>query len=79
MKALCVAALQVVGGAFIAVAFLQWATYEYPAINPFAPGAILAPGMLSQLFNWILVCLLGTTGLVLIGFAQSWRRQQRCR
>jgi hypothetical protein len=75
MKALCVALLQLVGGVFILTAFLQWLTYAYPDINPFAPGAILMPGMLSPLFNWILVCLLGSTGLVLIGFASSWRRQ----
>lgn len=79
MKGLCGACLQLVGGALVVAAIVQWATYEYPDINPFAPGAILAPGMLSQLFNWVLVCLLGTTGLVAIGFACSWREQQRRR
>lgn len=79
MKALCAACLQLVGGALVLAAILQWATYEYPDINAFAPGAIFAPGMLSQLFNWILVCFLGTTGVVLIGFARSWREQQRRR
>ncbi|WP_027170506.1 hypothetical protein [Mesorhizobium sp. WSM3224] len=77
MKALCAACLQVVGGAFLVVALLQWVTYEYPDLNPFMPGAIFAPGMLSQLFNWIFVCLLGTTGAVLIGFARSWQQQRR--
>lgn len=76
MKALSVALLQLVGGSLIAAAFLQWVTYEYPDINPLAPAAIFAPGMLSQPFNWILVCLLGTTGVVLIGFARSWRQRQ---
>ncbi len=52
MKALCAACLQVVGGVFLVVALLQWVTYEYPDINPFRPGAIFAPGMLSQLFNF---------------------------
>lgn len=76
MKALSVALLQLVGGSLIAAAFLQWVTYEYPDINLFAPGAIFSPGMLSQPFNWILVCLLGTTGVVLIGFARSWRQRR---
>lgn len=79
MKAAIVTMLQLGGGVFIVVAVLQWATYEYPDINPFAPGPIFAPGMLSQPFNWMLVCLLGTTGVVLIGFARSWRQQQRGR
>ncbi|PBB16544.1 hypothetical protein [Mesorhizobium sp. WSM4313] len=79
MKALCIAGLRLVGGVLIVAAVLQWATFDYPDINPFAPGAILAAGMLSQLFNWILVCLLGTTGVVLIGFGRSWRQQKRGR
>ncbi|RWB91155.1 MAG: hypothetical protein EOQ52_06935 [Mesorhizobium sp.] len=79
MKAACIAVLQLVGGVFIVAAFLQWATFEYPDINPFGPGAIFATGMLSQLFNWILVCLLGTTGVLLIGFARRWSQQKRGR
>jgi len=39
---------------FLVAAFLQWITYEYPDVNPFAFGAIFPPGMLSQLFNWTL-------------------------
>lgn len=76
MKSLCVAVLKLVGGLFLVAAFLQWIAYDYPDVNPYAFGAIFAPGMLSQLFNWILVCLLGTIGAVLIGFARSWAQKR---
>lgn len=75
MKAVSVVVLQVLGGLFVIAAFLQWITFDYPDVNPFAPGAIFAPGMLSQLFNWILVCFLGTIGVLLISFARSWRQK----
>ena len=76
MKTVSTIGLRLAGGGFLLAAFLQWLTFDYPDTNPFAPGAIFAPGMLSQLFNWIFVCLLGTTGIVLIGLARSWGQKR---
>lgn len=56
-----------VGAIFIVLAILQWATFDYPNINPFVPGAIFAPGMLSQLVNFAIVI-----GLVGIGIGFFW-------
>ncbi len=62
MKALLRWAAQLTGVLFMAAAFLQWLTFDYPDINPFWPGATLAPGMLSQVFNWAVVCVLAAIG-----------------
>ena len=53
---------KIIGIIFIATAFLQWITFDYPDINPFWFGAIFAPGMISQIFNWLFVCILATVG-----------------
>ncbi len=57
----------------MALAFFQWITFEYPNVNPFGPGAIFAPGMVSQILNWLLVCILGSIGygLFTIGSKQN--------
>lgn len=51
-----------IGCLFFVMAFLQWITFEYPDVNPYAVGAIFAPGMLSQMLNWGFVCILGAIG-----------------
>jgi heme A synthase len=61
---------RVIGVVLLAAAFLQWVTFDYPDVNPFRPGAIFAPGMLSQVLNWLLVCVLGTIGW---GFLTLWK------
>ena len=53
---------KIIGIGFMLLAFLQWITFDYPDVNPFRPGAIFAPGMISQIFNWFFVCILGTIG-----------------
>lgn len=61
MKVLHIVA-KVVGALFMVAALLQWLTFDYPNVNPFFPGAIFAAGMLSQVLNWVLVCILATIG-----------------
>ena len=53
------------GVAFLALAFFQWLTFDYPNVNPFFPGAILAPGMLSQVFNSMLVGAIAAAGILM--------------
>lgn len=53
---------KIIGVVFMVAAFLQWITFDYPDVNPFLPGAIFAPGMLSQVLNWLIVCVLATVG-----------------
>ncbi|PWJ84377.1 hypothetical protein C8D77_13311 [Mesorhizobium loti] len=74
MKSIVNVVLQIVGGLFILAAFLQWITFDYPDVSPYIPFAIFAPGMMSQMINWIFVCLLGTIGFVMIGFARREKR-----
>jgi len=59
-----------IGVVLIAAAFIQWITFDYPDINPFWPGAIFVPGMLSQVLNWLIVCILATIGW---GFFTLWQ------
>lgn len=62
MKSLLRGVAKVVGVLFMAAAALQWLTFDYPNVNPFWPGAIFAPGVLSQVLNWVVVCVLATIG-----------------
>jgi len=55
-------ASKIIGIGFLLLAFIQWLTFGYPDVNPFWPGAIFAPGLISQFFNWIFVCILGAIG-----------------
>jgi hypothetical protein len=59
---------------FLAFAFAQWITFDYPDVNPFYPGAIFAPGMIGQLVNYLIVCGLAGIGLALWHLDQIWRR-----
>lgn len=62
LKAIARLVARVVGTVFMAAAVLQWLTFNYPDINPFWPGAVFASGLLSQVLNWLLVCVLATIG-----------------
>ena len=62
MKVILHLAAKVLGITLIVIAILQWITFDYPDVNPFWPGAIFAPGMASQVLNWLLVCILGSAG-----------------
>ena len=73
-KAILSTATCVVGALLMVLAFVQWITFDYPDANPFWPGAILAPGMLSQILNWGLVCLLGASGWGCWTFGKSLSR-----
>ena len=53
---------KIFGIGFMFLAFYQWATFDYPDVNPFGIGAIFAPGMISQIFNWVFVVVLGSIG-----------------
>ena len=53
---------KIIGVGFILLAFSQWITFDYPDVNPFGIGAIFAPGMILQIFNWFFVVILGTIG-----------------
>lgn len=75
MNAIVNFVLRIVGGLFLLAAFLQWITYDYPDVSPFVPGPIFAPGMISQMFNWLFVVFLGTVGCVMIGFARRARQK----
>lgn len=55
-------AARVIGVLFMAAAFLQWLTFDYPDINPFGGVTIFTPGAISQVLNWALVCVLATVG-----------------
>ena len=61
---------RIIGIAIMVLAFLQWITFDYPDVNPFWPGAIFAPGMLSQILNWLLVSVIGAVGLMLFSFGK---------
>ena len=60
-----------IGVLLMAAAFLQWATFSYPEVNPFWPGAIFVPGMLSQVLNWVVVAVLGAAGWGLFTLGRS--------
>lgn len=62
MKTMLRLVARVIGVTLMAAAFLQWLSFDYPDVNPFWPGAIFAPRMLSQVANWLLVCVLATVG-----------------
>lgn len=70
IKGIMVILSKIVGIVFMLLAFIQWITFDYPDVNPFWPGAIFAPGMISQFFNWIIVCVLATIGW---GFFTQWK------
>lgn len=72
-------AARAAGALLICLAFLQWITFDYPDVNPFWPGAIFVPGMLSQVLNWIVVCVIGATGLGLwqLGGARRGHESER--
>lgn len=53
------------------LAFLQWLTFDYPDVNPFWPGAIFASGVISQVFNWVIVCVIGACGFGLFSWGRS--------
>lgn len=61
---------------FFAFAVVQWITYDYPDVNPFFPGAILAPGMFGQFLNYLIVVALGTIGFLLWQAPNIWRRDR---
>jgi len=61
---------KIIGIIFMLLAFTQWIAFDYPDVNPFWPGAIFAPGMISQFFNWLIVCVLATIGW---GFFTLWK------
>ena len=46
-------AAKVLGIAPMVIAILQWITFDYPDVNPFWPGAMFAPGIASQVLNWL--------------------------
>ncbi len=60
-----------IGGILMFLAFLQWITFDYPDVNPFWPGAIFSPGVVSQFLNWILVCTLGASGWLLFSYGSG--------
>ena len=70
MKPILHVLARIIGAAFMVAAFLQWLTFDYPDVNPFRPGAIFAPGMLSQVLNWLLVCVLAIVGWGLFTFGK---------
>lgn len=61
---------RVIGVVIMAAAFLQWITFDYPDFNPFWPGAIFVPGVLSQVLNWLIVCVLAVIGWVFFTLGQ---------
>lgn len=71
MKVVLIYLSKALGVLLMALAFLQWITFSYPAVNPLWPGAIFAPGMLSQVLNWLLVCVLGAIGWGLFSFGRA--------
>lgn len=62
MKAMLRMLARAIGAGFLALAVWQWISFDYPDINPFKFGAIFAPGAISQVLNWLIVCVLGTIG-----------------
>ncbi len=62
---------KVAGIAVMALAFLQWLTFDYPDVNPFWPGAIFVPGMVSQFINYILVTVIGSIGFGLFKLGKA--------
>ena len=70
MKTILRILARIVGSVLMAAAFLQWLTFDYPNVNPFGLGTIFAPGMLSQVLNWLLVCILATVGWEIFTFGK---------
>ena len=58
-----------IGVVLMVAAFLQWLTFDYPDFDPFWPVAIFVPGVLSQVLNWLIVCILAVVGW---GFFTLW-------
>lgn len=70
MKTTMVVLRKILGGIFLAAAFLQWLTFDYPDMDAFKLGAGLTPGLWRQAVNWALVCLLAGIGYALF----TWGR-----
>lgn len=69
--------VKLIGILLIIAAILRWATFSYPDVVPFWPGAIFAPGMLAQVLNWIIVCILGTVGYLIFSLGNNKQSPQR--
>jgi hypothetical protein len=71
----------IAGALLVVAAVFQWLTFDYPDVNPLWPGAVFAPGMISQVVNWIVVCVLGGTGcaLITVGKSKTSRPDHRSR
>lgn len=65
MKRVLMGLSKIAGIMLIALAFFQWATFDYPDVNPFWPGAIFTTGIIAQLINWLIVCVLAGAGFIL--------------
>ena len=75
MKTMLIYIARILGVALMILAFLQWVTFEYPNVNPLWPGAILAPGMLAQVVNWLIVCVIGAAGWGLFSMGRTTKEQ----
>ena len=62
MRTLLRLVARAIGVVFMAAAFLQWLTFDYPDVNPFGGVTIFTPGIISQVLNWVLVCVLAVIG-----------------
>lgn len=61
---------RILGVIFMAVALLQWITFDYPNVIPFWSANIFTPGMFSQFINWMVVCVLGAIGWGLFSYGK---------
>lgn len=52
-----------IGVVFILLSLFIWATYSYPDVNPFWPGAVLHSGTFGMMINWVIVCIVAGIGV----------------
>jgi hypothetical protein len=61
----------IAGGLFMAAAFFQWISFQYPDVYPLRFGATFASGIANQFINWVIVCLTATVGWMLFSFGKT--------
>ena len=62
MRQIAVLCSKGVGVLLMLLAVVQWITFDYPDANPLRGSGLLAPGMLSQVVNWLIVAVVAAVG-----------------
>lgn len=65
---------RIVGVIIMVLAFLQWITFDYTDVHPFSLFPIFTSGMLSQMLNVLLVCVIGAIGYWFFSFGKPLKK-----